>query len=66
MHLNRYIDADTEAALQVVSGDGWASDVARPMFAVAESTCTWRDASTGKCSFDLFSEHVAHVSLNRH
>jgi hypothetical protein len=38
---------------QVVSGDGWASDVARPMFFAAdESTCTYYDADTGHCNFD--------------
>ncbi len=37
---------------QCVSGDGWASNIARPMFEDAESTCTYRNAATGKCEFD--------------
>jgi hypothetical protein len=38
---------------QCVSGDGWASGVARPMFESAEATCTYRDEETGKCVFDI-------------
>jgi hypothetical protein len=38
---------------QCVSGDVWASGVARPMFESAEATCTYRDEETGKCVFDI-------------
>ena len=37
---------------QCISGDGWASNIARPMFGSAESTCTYRD-DEGKCVFDM-------------
>ncbi len=37
---------------QCVSGDGWATGIARPMFESAEETCTYRD-ETGMCVFDI-------------
>ena len=32
-----------------VSGDGWATGIARPMFKSPEKTCTYRDNKTGVC-----------------
>ncbi len=47
---------------QCVSGDGWATGIARPMFESAEKTCTYRD-ETGVCVFDIgvamfFMSHI--------
>jgi hypothetical protein len=38
---------------QCISGDGWASNIARPLFRGADSTCTYRDPTNGDCVFDL-------------
>jgi hypothetical protein len=38
---------------QCVSGDGWASEIARPMFESANGTCSYRNEATGKCDFDV-------------
>jgi len=38
---------------QCISGDGWASNIARPLFRGADSTCSYRDPRTGDCVFDM-------------